>query len=1360
MRYPVRSTLLALLCSGLWLTASAQSVWTQRNPVTQQNNLNFVAWLGSQFVAVGASGTLVTSSNGTTWTVRTSGAGTNALYSVATDGSKLVAVGAAGTIVTSTNGGANWSAATSGVTGNLFGVAWSGTQFVAVGAAGTVLSSPDGATWTARAASLTTQGLNSVTWSVTAGKFVAVGNSGAVLVSGDGLSWTLANSGVSLYSVTWTGAEFLAVGASGVIRASADGSTWAARTSGTTTALLGVTLGSRLVTVGSSGTIRQSTDGTTWSAGTSGTSSNLNWVAWSGSQFVAVGAGGLVLNSTDGVTWSQSSSYFSALYAITSRAVAGDTVLMASGAGGMLLTSRNGINWTKRSTGVSQNLYAVAATGTNNSFFVAVGATGTNGTLLTSSDTGATWTARTAPAASDMYAVAGNTNATPTLVAVGASGAIFASTTGGVSWVIPTPTGSSPPPLPAVTLNGIAWQTANTFVAVGNGGEIWRTTAPTGSWFTQTSPITQRLNAITYTATPTTLFVAVGDGGKIVTSTNGTAWTERTSGVVAVLRAVTWTGTQFVVTGDGGVVLTSPDGTTWTPQVSGTSTALYGVRWDGRQTVAVGAGGLILTSAPDALPLAPTPSGPVSTNTPVNPNFSWSVASGAISYRVQVSTTNTFTSPLIDTVSAGSGTSIILGPLTEGATYYWRVRTNGNTGSSDWSSTATFTVVASTSSKPVLSSPANNATNIPLSSSVAWTAYTGATAYRVQVSTDSTFATTLINENVSGTTRLLSSLVASTKYYWRVYALTPAGNTAWSTLWRFTTTAPAPVSPPALSTPADNAKNVSLTAATLTWGTVTNAATYRVQLSTTSDFSGTLLKDTAVAGTTLAIPGLTTNGVYYWHVNAQNAAGASAYSATRTFTTAIDLAPPSLTSPAQNAQNVDPFGSLTWNTLNGAVTYHVQLSTNNFTAIVFEDSTLTAGTYTHTLSGTTTYQWRVRAKNPAGPSSWSTTRTFTTAAVPTQPPAAPALSTPASFTTVTSLTPTLVWRKAATARGYRVQVSATTDFSTVLFTDSIPDTSRAVPTNTLTSGGTYYWRVNASNNVGTGAWSETFAFFTPAVAPAAPTLTSPAQFADSVSTTPTLTWTASTGATAYRVQVSTSQNFTSTVVNDSITATSLAVQLNPVTQYFWRVYARNSVGASAWSTTFRFTTAQLPLPGVPTPQTPAQFATDIPVTGSSLAWLASSNATTYHVQISTVPTFANTIQNDSGLTALTRAVAGTLAGKTDYYWRVRAKNSAGVSAWSSTQRFTTVVVVPILPGTISLRSSVAGGNGILRFALPKAERVVVRVYDTRGALVAELANAPMEAGYHVITLPPSMRGGVHLVEFRAGNYRSLIKTQP
>ncbi len=94
-------------------------------------------------------------------------------------------------------------------------------------------------------------------------------------------------------------------------------------------------------------------------------------------------------------------------------------------------------------------------------------------------------------------------------------------------------------------------------------------------------------------------------------------------------------------------------------------------------------------------------------------------------------------------------------------------------------------------------------------------------------------------------------------------------------------------------------------------------------------------------------------------------------------------------------------------------------------------------------------------------------------------------------------------------------------------------------------------------------------------APEVPKLLSPTASAVAVAIKPTLTWSASVGATSYTVQLSADAAFDSAIVNDSTVARdSFTVSgfLANNTPYYWRVKAKNSAGASAWSAVANFTT--------------------------------------------------------------------------------------------------------------------------------------------------------------------------------------------
>ena len=111
-----------------------------------------------------------------------------------------------------------------------------------------------------------------------------------------------------------------------------------------------------------------------------------------------------------------------------------------------------------------------------------------------------------------------------------------------------------------------------------------------------------------------------------------------------------------------------------------------------------------------------------------------------------------------------------------------------------------------------------------------------------------------------------------------------------------------------------------------------------------------------------------------------------------------------------------------------------------------------------------------------------------------------------------------------------------------------------------------------------GRWGTAFGSFS--FAPAAPALASPSDGAAGVSTSPTLSWNASTGATSYGLQVSTSPTFSTTVVNQSgITGTSWQISgLANNTKHYWRVNATSAGGTSDWSSVRCFKTASTAVP--------------------------------------------------------------------------------------------------------------------------------------------------------------------------------------
>jgi len=83
------------------------------------------------------------------------------------------------------------------------------------------------------------------------------------------------------------------------------------------------------------------------------------------------------------------------------------------------------------------------------------------------------------------------------------------------------------------------------------------------------------------------LFVVVGEGGVILTSTNGQSWTRRSSGTTDFLYDVNFGNGKFIAISDTGTVVSSTNGVTWSSSSGGPQDA-YGVAYGNSKFVAVG----------------------------------------------------------------------------------------------------------------------------------------------------------------------------------------------------------------------------------------------------------------------------------------------------------------------------------------------------------------------------------------------------------------------------------------------------------------------------------------------------------------------------------------------------------------------------------------------------------------------------------------------------------------------------------------------------------------------------------------------------------------------------------------------------
>jgi uncharacterized lipoprotein YddW (UPF0748 family) len=305
-------------------------------------------------------------------------------------------------------------------------------------------------------------------------------------------------------------------------------------------------------------------------------------------------------------------------------------------------------------------------------------------------------------------------------------------------------------------------------------------------------------------------------------------------------------------------------------------------------------------------------------------------------------------------------------------------------------------------------------------------------------------------------------------------------------------------------------------------------------------------------------------------------------------------------------------------------------------------------------------------------------------------------------------------------------------------------------------GGPYYYIVTAlDRNYNESDTSNVLQIAPPPV----PVLTAPSDGAGAQPESVTVRWRVSPLASSYHMQLSTDSLFaTGLIVNDStIVDTFRVVRGYPgQASVYWRVRAKNGAGVSAFSAPFRFMTG---FPTVALLLSPANSALDQPVM-PTFRWGAAQGATAYRLQLALSSTFTSTLVDTSGITDTT-FTPGQLEYLKLYFWRVRAGNLIGSAEWSATFRFRTVQMTTVaheeeIPTSYFLSQNYPNPfNPVttIRFALPQAGYVTLRVYDLLGREETTLVDADMPAGTFTVTWDASRSAsGMYFYRIVAGEF--------
>jgi subtilisin family serine protease len=323
----------------------------------------------------------------------------------------------------------------------------------------------------------------------------------------------------------------------------------------------------------------------------------------------------------------------------------------------------------------------------------------------------------------------------------------------------------------------------------------------------------------------------------------------------------------------------------WTNVGTATSAAQTGLTadttyyWQVRSVNAIGAtqanGGAWWSFRMRALPGAFAKIGPANgaTGVALTVTLTWGVSAGATSYEYCRDTTHDSACGATWT-SVGTATSVVQSGLAAGTTYSWLVRARNALGTTSanggvWWSFTTLSLPGAFGK----SGPANGATNVPLTTSLSWTASAGTTSYEYCRDTVNNAACDGTWTSV-GTARSasLAGLPANTTFYWQVRAKNAAGTTLANggTWWSFTTVA----LPGAFNkfSPGNGATNLPTTF-TLRWSASAGATSYEYCGDTTNN---TVCNSSWVAvgtATSVTVSGVSRNTTYYWQVRARTSGG-------------------------------------------------------------------------------------------------------------------------------------------------------------------------------------------------------------------------------------------------------------------------------------------------------------------------------------------------------------------------------------------------------------------------------------------------------------------------------------------------------
>lgn len=363
---------------------------------------------------------------------------------------------------------------------------------------------------------------------------------------------------------------------------------------------------------------------------------------------------------------------------------------------------------------------------------------------------------------------------------------------------------------------------------------------------------------------------------------------------------------------------------------------------------------------------------------PVYSKLIWKEFLNAKKYHLQLAVDTLFQKLIKDTIVVNS-TELIYQGLKYDNSYFWRLRAIAGEDTTEWSDTFAFRTKIE---PPQITNPKFNSIGFRNNDYFVWDSIPYVDSYHLQVSTEKTFQTLVIDSTGLKLPHFKASgLGYNTTYYCRVRSIRTPDTSEWSNSIQFTTVLASPIPIYPSNKAADIPNSVQFR-----WHKVNGAEIYNLEISDDQNFLSIKTVNRLTSDTTTLVTDLNSELQYYWRVKSIRSTDTSDWSDIYAFTTQsndtskIELNSPIILYPNQNEFAISIKGKIRWSKVDSAKTYQIELiNLSSSPNTEFTEAGIKTTEFIYdSLDYDTKYKVQVLAARGISKSQWSNPIFFTT----------------------------------------------------------------------------------------------------------------------------------------------------------------------------------------------------------------------------------------------------------------------------------------------------------------------------------------------------------------------------------------------